>query len=444
MRLSVRRKASILSEVLPFQTGVEAVEEPPAWMRRSAWFVASLFVLLIVIASVAQVDMVVEASGELSADRPTVVIQPIERSIIRTLNVRPGDVVKKGQVLATLDPTFTQADTAALVSQRDGLAARVARLKAELEDAPVPAAESSGADASLQATLYRERRAQYSARLLAIEEAIGRDQAALQAAMEDAASLTRQAGIARDVENMRSKLFALQTGSRLQLLDAQSATMRAERELQTTTNRVAELRHDIEAKRAEREAFISGWRGNLLEELARDQVEFEKTVEAVSKAARLQELVAITAPEDGVVLEVANRSSGSVLREAEPLMSLVPTGAGLVMDARVDSKDVGYVREGDPVTVKVDAFPYQRHGALHGRVRSIGQESVSADHAGTSARYHRIHVTLDNTALHALPDGVRPMPGMTATAEIAVGTRRAISYFLYPVTRGFQESIREP
>jgi HlyD family secretion protein len=167
----------------------------------------------------------------------------------------------------------------------------------------------------------------------------------------------------------------------------------------------------------------------------------------------MNDLVVLTAPEDGVVLDIAKRSVGSVLHEAEPLITLVPKMSPLIAEIMIHSADVGYTRVGDEVVIKVDAFPYQQHGLLAGRLRSIGEDSVTPGGAGdavpVSARgaagvFHRCQVTLTSTDLNLLPQGARLIPGMTITAEVKVGFRSVISYFLYPIQRGFDESIREP
>ena len=188
-----------------------------------------------------------------------------------------------------------------------------------------------------------------------------------------------------------------------------------------------------------------------MQEIARTRADLTKLEDALTKASRLHQLIFLTSPEDAVVLDIAPRSAGSVLREAEPLITLLPTGAGLIAEALVESQDVGYVRAGDPVAIKVDAFPYQRHGTLRGTVHAIGQASVANDRraerdpaVNQPGRYHRMQVLLDRTALTALPDGARVIPGMTLTAEVKVGVRSTISYFLHPITRGFSEAIREP
>lgn len=183
-----------------------------------------------------------------------------------------------------------------------------------------------------------------------------------------------------------------------------------------------------------------------MEALVKARKEEKGVSEGLIKANRMNELVVLTAPEDGIVLDLAKRSVGSVVQPAEPVLTLLPLDAPLFAEVMIGAGDAGYAKSGDEVLIKLDAFPYQRHGTLSGRLRSIrmdtGQGGPSP--APTGNLTHRGQVELTADRLRALPEGTRPIPGMSVTAEIKVGSRSVISYFLYPVIRGLDESIREP
>jgi HlyD family secretion protein len=167
-------------------------------------------------------------------------------------------------------------------------------------------------------------------------------------------------------------------------------------------------------------------------------------------------LITITAPEDGVVLDIANRSVGSVLRDAEPLVILIPTTVPMISEIQLSSSAVGEASVGDKVLLKVDAFPFQRFGGLHGRIRSISfeshaggmpgdMESVANKRAvGGGGGLHRVAIELDSQRIDRQPANRSLFPGMTVTAEIHLGKRRLINYLLHPLLRGLGESFREP
>lgn len=457
MFLTPAPERGITPEALPFQSDIdELIEEaPPQLLRSLNYIIIALIAVMILIASLADIDMVVVGPGRLTTDTPPMVLQPIRLSIIKELNVKPGDVVTKGEVLAKLDPTFTQADLSSLTAQQRSLQAQIRRQEAELKNKPLEPGEQAGPDDLLQFTLYTQRKAQYASRLRSFDEDIERLQAGIRTAENDRVLLQKQLGIAQDVETMRGTLYRAQTGSKLMYLDAQASRMRMEREYQDTVNRLTEMRHSLQSRQAERQTFIDEWRRLILEEMVKLRNDSARIGEELSKAALVRELVTITAPEDGVVLEVAKLSVGSVAREAEPLVTLIPSRVPLIADIAIASGEIGYTKPGDKVEVKVDAFSYQQHGMLEGRLRSISEESYASGAGGNGSggasprpasggAVHRAQVELTKTTLDRMPEGARLIPGMTVNAEIKVGLRRVISYFIYPITRGFHESIREP
>ncbi len=437
-----RRAPGPTPEAVPFQDPLEAVmaEPPPRLLRGVHWLVAALFAGLVAVAALAQVDVVVTGAGRLAPDAPPIVLQPMERAVIREIRVRAGDIVRRGDVLALLDPSFAEADRAALAGQRQSLTATLARLDAELAGAPAP--DAPDRDAQLQAGLQAQRAAFVATRLRALDEEMQGQRTAIRALEDADAAAAEQVTIARDIEALRARLLEGQIGSRLALLDARARRIAAEQQREQDRSRLDTLRHALAQKQAERQAFLDDWRRQALEEVARLRAELARVDEAHGKAVRLAELTTIVAPADGTVLEVARRSAGSILREAEPLVTLVPAGAPLIAEVALRSADVGHARPGDVAVVKVDAFPWQRHGALQGRLRAIAQDSRGEDGApaAPAAAQHRAQVTLDAPVLA----GGVPLPGMTVTAEIHVGSRSLLGTLLQPLIRGARESLREP
>ncbi|WP_165772067.1 HlyD family type I secretion periplasmic adaptor subunit [Niveispirillum lacus] len=448
----------VAPEALEFQTELEIIvrEPPPAILGAPHLAAAAMLVIIAVIACFVQVDRIVVAPGRLVTQAAPILLQPIERSVVRELRVQPGDIVRKGQVLATLDPTFTEADRAALSSRQRSLFAQLRRLELESagKDVPESMAADPDPDMMLQTSLMRRRQAQYASRLASFDGDIASLEASLRSTMDEQKALTGQLAVYRDVENVRDQLFKAQTGSRLQLLESQAARMEAERSLQTMTNRIEELRATLTARRAERQNFIDDWQRQLLEQLVETRHQASQVDEDLAKAVRRNDLVELAAPADAIVQEVARMSPGAVAREAEALITLVALDTPLIADVTISSSDIGYVKAGDMVEVKVDPFPFQRHGMLKGTLRSVSRQSFAP---GTveqsdalrmpvvSASYiHRAQVDLVSMHLDRMPQGTTLTAGMSVQAEIKVGSRSLMSYFLYPILRGLDESLKEP
>lgn len=451
--------SSVIDDAVPFQDPIDEITEEPAprFLRNLHYVIVGMFLLVMLVASLVQVEIVVVGSGRVTTQTPPILLQPLDRGIIKELLVREGDAVKKGQVLATLDPTFAQADLTTLTIQEKSLVAQIRRLEAERDGRPFEAGPDANADDLLQVNLYKGRQAQYESQLRVFEEEIQRRKANIRTTEDERTSQAQQLVIAKDIEGMRSQMLQKQVGSRLNFLDAQSNRMRIEQSLQSAANRLNEQRHDLQSKEAERQAFIDQWRHQVLDNLVTVRNEAGKVSEGVSKASLVNDLVVVTAPEDGVVLNVAKRSVGSVVGSGEALITIIKSDAPLIAEVMINSGDIGYLRPHDPAIIKVDAFPYQRHGMMKGRLLTVSEESFASgappardngltapSAGGVGGAYHRGLVELTDMTLENMPAGARLIPGMTMSAEIKVGSRSVMSYFLNPITRGLGESIREP
>ena len=249
-----------------------------------------------------------------------------------------------------------------------------------------------------------------------------------------------------EIETMQEKLVAQQYGARIRLLEAQDKRLEVERDQLLTKNREQEIKRELAALEADKSAFSKGWRQKAMEDMLAISRERDAINEQLQKADKRHQLVNLTAPSDAVVLEIAKLSPGSIVREAEAFFTLVPLAAELEAEVQIDALDVGYIRRGDLAHVKIDAFPFQRHGALEAKVRTISEDAFrreSAQGQGLDA-YYLSRVGLGQARLKKMSPQARLLPGMTLSAEIVVGKRTVMSYLLWPLTKALDESIREP
>ena len=212
------------------------------------------------------------------------------------------------------------------------------------------------------------------------------------------------------------------------------------------SNREVEIRRDLAALNFERAAFEKGWRQKIMEELLNTMRERDSLKEQMQKADRRSSLVQLTAPVDSVVLEIAKFSEGSIIQPAETFFTLVPLNVKLEAEVQIDAVDVGYIKIGHPVHVKLDAFPYQKHGVIDATVRIISEDAFKKDTANNTAgsAYYMGRMALGSINLINMTDKSRLLPGMTLSVEIVVGKRSVLSYLAWPLTKGLNEAIREP
>lgn len=417
----------------------------PRFARITLPLLAGALVVAVLWASLSQVDQVVVARGRLINPLPNIVVQPLETAIVQKINVRVGQIVKKGDSLATLDATFAKADEEQLRVKLKSLETQSDALGAELGSGAAASAATDD-DGRLQARLSAERKANYQAQLNRIDENIERLRASLATNKRDQDVLAQRLKSVLEIETMQEKLVAQQYGARVKLLEAQEKRLEVERDQLLTKNREQEIARELSALQAERSAFNKGWRQRAMEDMLGIGREKDSLREQLNKADRRNSMISLVAPADGVVLEIAKLSPGSIVREAETFFTLVPIGTQLEAEVQIDSLDVGYIRTGHPVHVKLDAFPYQKHGSLDAKVRTISEDAFKRDvnaGAGLDA-YYLSRITLEDTRLKAMSPQSRLLPGMTMKAEIVVGKRSVMSYLLWPLTKALDESVREP
>jgi HlyD family secretion protein len=436
-------------EFLPDADEIERRPLPPAARMTLSVLTAMVFSFLLW-ASISEVDRIVVARGRLVTPLPNIVVQPLETSIVQSIDVRVGQVVKKGEKIATLDPTFTSADLAQLQARHQSLDTQAKRLEMELAGGK-PVAGAGNADGRLQAQLAVEKQSNYRSQLAKMTETVERLKAVQLTNKRDQEVLDARVKSLLEIEAMQQKLVDQKFGAPVRLYEAREKRLEVERDLQQARNREAEVRRELAGAEAERAAFVNSWRQKSMEELLTTQRDRDAATEQLQKADKRSRLVVLTAPVDAVVLEIAKRSTGSVVREAEPLFTLVPLDAQLEAEVQIESGDIGYVKLGDATRIKLDAFPFQLHGTLPGSVQTLSEDAFRREQAGGAAgaatgadAYYLGRIALGGTRLKGMTAKNRLLPGMTVTGEIVVGKRTVISYLLWPLTKALDEAIREP
>ena len=442
---------AFLPVIAEFQSDAVELEEraPPRIARLTLYGVTALIGAAVLWACVSRIDEVVVAPGKLITTQPTIVVQPLETSIIRTIEVATGDVVRAGQTLATLDATFSQSDVDQNRTKFAALDAQVKRIEAELEGADYTLLAGGTPDEVLQARLFSQRRAFYLAQVQNFDQQIAGQLATLASSADQQALLAYRRETLSRIEAARETLYKKDSGSLITFLGARDLRLDVEVELTEVRGKAAEARHMLAKLRADRQAFIEDFRRAAMEQLVELRNQRDTVGEELKKMGLRRDMVALVAPADAVVLDLAQRSVGSVVREAEPIVTLVPLNVPLEAEVSISSRDIGRVTAGKETRVKFDAYPFQKYGTASGTVRTISRDAFvppqqDAPEDPSKAAFFKARVLLADAQLHASGEPARLLPGMTVSAEIKVGHRTVISYFLYPLLRGLDSAIREP
>lgn len=447
---SLHGKGELDTKALEFQPdSVELEKQPVPVITRMTYYILLLLVLTALIWSIiAKMDMIVTARGKLISTGKQVVVQPLVNSIIKKFHVDVGQIVKKGQALVSLDPTFAMADEAQVQIRLATLKVQLKRLECELAGTTFRVTpDMDPSEAALQLSLYKGRQNEYKAKLENYNSQIVQAKGEVGSFTKRLESLQHQLKSAEEVLAMRKKVFAEGADTRLSVLEAESQYSAIQANAEGIANELKVRQQRIAQAEADRDAFISNWRNDTANTLTSSRKEHDQLVEQFAKAARYRELAELTSPVDAVVLDMGQYSVGSVVKEGMPIMTLVPLNTPLEAEISIETKDIGYVHIGDEVRLKLDAFPFQRHGTMEGKLRVVSEDAYVANSGESSNQKvptFQARVELTKTKLRDIAKDTRFLPGMTLTAEIVVGDRRVISFLAYPIIRGLDESLREP
>jgi hemolysin D len=446
-----------LSAILAYGSPSAAIVAAPVprSARGTIWVICSMFAAILAALALIPVDKVVTAGGRIVCRTAGLVVQPLETSIIRSIDVSEGQVVRSGDLLARLDPTFATAEAGTLTSLVSALRAEVSRLKAEAAASPF-AYSGIDPDLSLQAAIYAQRQSERHFRLEIYQQRISGLQATVARSLADAEGYRARKAVAIQVESMRRELVQRQLDSRINSLAATDNRLEMERGLTNAIEAAESARRDLEALKAERDAYEQNWRAEVSQKLSEQQQRLVDAQEQLQKAQLRRRLVELRASRDATVLTIARVSVGSVLQSGDQLMTLIPADATLEVEARIAGRDDGFVHVGAPVAIKFDTFPFQQYGSAYGKVRTISADSFTAQDDGRAQlrpspgnsvandMFYRSRITIDTMKLRGVPSGFHVIPGMPVTADINVGRRTVLDYLLGRILPVASEGMREP
>ncbi len=446
------RREVTLAVVREYQSEVAARREQP--YPRAAGMTVHVMLGAIVVGIffmyVSHIDRVVSSTtGALETEMPPLVYQALDPSVIRSLDVKQGQRVGKGQMLATLDPTFVTAQVNQFRAQVDGLRVQIARDQALIDltplSYPTPANDQIARFQRESLEYYRQQMAQYKATLNSYDQKIATLRTTIDKFKIDESRYAKEAEANAEIEKMRITLEQHGTGSMLNLLTATQAKIETQRQADFSHNSRIEAEHTLASTQADEKAFLEQFKAAISQDMLTARNTLETTLPQLDAALKHQELVRWVAPEDSTVLSVApNMSVGSVVQQGTTVITLMPLRNPLDALVQVDASQIGFVRPGDIVQLKVDAFPSAEFGTLEGTVKWIGDNSSSTLNGQPVSPYFNVEVTIDRNKLINVPATTKLLPGMTLKADIKVGSRSIWDYVMGGLMRGVGQSMREP
>lgn len=356
-------------------------------------------------ASIAEIDQVSRATGQVIPAGRVQLVQSNDGGVIGAILVREGDHVRKGQKLVTLDRVKIQAAVEEGKAKVAALKTVKSRIEAELFDKPLsfPADVNEFPDfVANQRQLFIKRRAAQS---------------------QDISALRNMLSLANQELSMNMPLLAYGDVSRSEVIRLQRSVADIEAQIANKQNKYLQ---DLQTEYAKVEE---------------DLVSAEQTL--TQRTASLKD-TDIAAPTDGIVKNIRLTTIGGVLRPGDEVLQIVPTGEQLIIEAKVSPADIAYVRVGQNASVKFDAYDSSIFGTATGKVIYISPDTLTEQKSSGEQVYYRVHIRADTRTMHRRPTkAVVIQPGMTATAEIQTGQNTVLKFLAKPLIKTVSESLGE-
>lgn len=371
--------------------------------RRTMWVLALFIVSCALWAHYAQLEEQVRAPGKVIVSSRSQVVQAVDGGVLRKLYVKEGDPVKAGDLIAELDPKRFQASNDEIRAKVAGLRANIMRLEAELAGAE----PKFSSEIRAYPDIVSAQRDLHARRAQAQREELSSIEQSLRLAQAELTSLERLA-LSGDA--------------------ARTEVLRARRQ-------VNELQGNLTNKR-------NNYRQDAQSEIAKNQADLEQADQVLAQRREALQSTKLRAPMTGTVKNVKITTLGAVLKAGDEILQIVPSDEPLIIEAKVKSGDVAFLRPGLHANVKLDAYDYTVYGSLKGHVSYLSPDTLEEDIKKDEQPYYRVLIQIDEIP----EDKSKPLeviPGMTAVAQIITGERSVMAYLLKPIRRISGEALTE-
>jgi hemolysin D len=383
----------------------------------------------------AKIDVVVSARGQVIPTGEIKILQPIETGVISKINIKEGDYITKGQVLMQIDPSVTQTSLDVKERNLEVLNLQIIRLEALINNKPL-FLNSNLNEAKEEEKLYLVQKNSLEEGLSRYEMKLAQTKSQYQSSLSDKSRLSML--LLRDEERLKKLETVLDIIARKDYEDLQKNILNEKEQENMASFKVDESKKRIIEIEQEKNSFISEFKDTKYQELLNLKKELRNLQSEINAIKFQNQKQSIISPTDGYVAKLMINTIGGVVTPAEKLISIVPKDSPLIVKVNVLNQDIGFIKKDMNSKIKIDTFSFQKYGFFEGKIINVGNFSIDDEKLGP---VYEVKIEPNGKTISVEGHERYLEAGMSVTAEIKVGKRRVIEFFIYPIIQYLDEGL---
>ncbi len=415
----------------------------PRLFAHLLYLTSGFVAVMLVWATVTEMRELTIAPGEIKPSGSEKLVQHLEGGMVAGILAREGEVVAAGAPLVRLQPIAASADLGKLKVQAAGLKLKIERLRAALEDREPDFGAPGRAFPKLAANerhVLNAGRQQFARERDGLKASISEKEAEIRSSEAQAASLARQLSLQEEQVALRKDLVREGYVSRANFLEVKRVLEATKASWIAMNGRLEAARDGLNAARSALRQLAAKRKQSLSAQRAEAAAELAEVAETIAKHSDRVKRLVVRAPVGGVIQELVPKSPGEVIKPGDIVARIVPLDQELVAEVQIQPKDIGYIKVGNPVEVKITTYDPAKFGGIKGTVRRI---SASTFQTERGEPYYKASIALSRNYVGLASKEHLVLPGMVVNAEIITGAKSLTRYLLKPVYRSVNMAFSE-
>jgi len=405
--------------------------------RKILWTIIIFMIIAVAWMFIGKTDVVISARSEVIPVGNVKILQALSGGSIKKIYVKEGDAIKKGATLIEIDPTVEESDIGSKKENLAMLDLETKKLQSLIDGTPFRLPEGvDPALATLITGMHISEKSSQSSQKLRINEQINQINEQIRAIKVDQQRANEMYSMGLREERRMRKVLDIIAKNDYYRVKKENAGYR--NDANRKSHEILQLQDKLSELNTQKLSIGQDFKSRLYEQLTRKTKELVALRSQIKAVTFKKQKQIITSPVDGVVAKLGVNTVGGVVSPAEKLLTIIPKDAPMQLKAIVENRDIGFVKDGMKAVIKVDTFDYQKYGFIDAVVEKISPNAIKDEKLGL---IYEVYLKPEKNFLDVEGESRYLTPGMSATAELKVGERRIIEFFIYPLIKYYKEGI---